>query len=138
MPRARRANRSASFRAANRRTTPDSLTIRDATIIEAIGHGRTGHPHIVRALARLLGGVFVPLPVGPEDPDGIRGSVVTLTCELGDVARAIGDALSDDGEVDAREATDALLQLDELDAASAALRIKLQRIAATPKKGRAR
>lgn len=112
----------------------DSITIRDAVTIESIGHGNSGHPHILRAYARLLGFVLIPQPEGPADADGLALSVMTLTSELGDVAQAINDALRD-RVVTAGEVAVALEQLDELDQASATLRLKLKSLVAAEPKG---
>jgi len=106
----------------------DSITVRDAATIEAIGHGHDGHPHILRAQARLLGFVLVALPEGPEDADGLMRSMMTLTSELGAVAQAISEALRDQ-KFTPGEALRALAQLDEHDQASAVLRLQLQSIA---------
>ena len=106
--------------------TPDSIAVRDAVTIESIGHGVAGHPHILRAMARLLGFVLVPLPQALGDSSGAAASVMRLTAELGDVANCICAALADDGEIDAPEAERGLLQLGELDAASAGLRLLLE------------
>lgn len=107
----------------------DSITIRDAVTIESISHGKSGHPHILRAYARLLGFVLIPQPQGPADADGLALSVMTLTAELGDVAQSINEAVRD-GIVTPAEVAVALEQLDELDQASATLRLKLKAIPA--------
>jgi hypothetical protein len=92
---------------------PDSLTIRDAVIIESIGYGKAGHPHILRAMARLLGFVVVPLP----------------TVAGGDDSLLKTEALRD-GKCDAHEAAGILIQLDEHDTVSARLRCELNAIVA--------
>lgn len=117
------------------RNNPDSITIRDAAAIESISHGRAGHPHITRALARLAGGVFVPLPEADEAGDGLLASVVTLVEELGDVSQAIRAGLADN-DFSRGDATLAIDQLDELDQASAALRMKLCAIVDEDRPGR--
>jgi len=106
----------------------DSLTLRDAATIEAITHGAPGHPHMLRAIARLLDFLPVPLPSGIEDGQGLLRSVADIAAELGEVAQAIVDALSGDGRVDAIEAGDVTVQLDQLDIASASLRLKRRAI----------
>lgn len=106
----------------------DSITLRDALTIEQIAHGTSGHPAILRAMARLLGFVVVKLPSGIDDKAGVAASMMKLTAELGEVAGEISNALANDGEVDAKEAARSLLQLDDLDHASAALRLLLTRI----------
>ena len=111
----------------------DSLTLRDAVTIESISHGKDGHPHILNALARIMGGVFVPLPVGNTDHAGLVQSVMDLTAELGDVAQSITSGLRDN-EFTPGEAQVALEQLQDLDRASAALRMKLNAFAQTDEK----
>lgn len=106
----------------------DSLTIRDAEVIDGLGQGDGGHPHILRALARLAGMVVVPLPTACGDADGLAASIVAISAELGDVAASIRAALADHA-VSPREARHALDELDGLDAASAALRGRLMRLA---------
>lgn len=103
----------------------DSLTLRAAVTIDDLSHGAPGAPHILRAFGRLMNCVVIPMPDGPADADGLLQSVMELTAELGDVAQSIRAALSDSVITD-REREAALDQLDELDAASATLRLKLK------------
>jgi len=110
--------------------SPDSITIRDAVIIESIGHGNAGHPPILRAMARLLGFVVVPLPSVPGGDNNLLRTVADMMAELGDVATEVADALRDDGKCDAREARRILIQLDEHDTVSARLRAELNAIVA--------
>jgi hypothetical protein len=105
----------------------DSITIRDAATIQALGHGRPGHPHILRALGHQLGFVLVPKVDGPEDGNGLMRSMMELTSELGDVAASIRDALGD-GRTEPREAKAVLEQVAELEEATARLRVKLEAI----------
>jgi hypothetical protein len=111
----------------------DSLTIRDANTIEAIGNGAAGHPHILRALARLQGYVLIKTPEAHGDTDGLLQSVMELTVELGDVASSIHEAMRD-SDFKPSEAVRSIEQLDELDEASAKLRLKLKAIADSPNK----
>lgn len=106
----------------------DSLTIRDAHTIEAIGE--SGQPHILRAQARLLNCVVVPMPEATVDVACIASGTMELTGELGDFAQQVHGALSD-GEITPGEAVLAIEHLDDLDQASAALRLKLRSIADT-------
>jgi hypothetical protein len=108
---------------------PDSLTIRDAVIIESIGYGKAGHPHILRAMARLLGFVVVPLPTVAGGDDSLLKTVAEMMAELGDVATGVAEALRD-GKCDAHEAAGILIQLDEHDTVSARLRCELNAIVA--------
>jgi hypothetical protein len=111
----------------------DSITIRDAVALEAIGHGEAGHPHIVSAMARLVGGVFIMLPEATSDDRSLQTSVIELSIELGDVSRAVSDAVAGTGAggatVTPAEAAAALDHLADLDRASARLRHQLERIA---------
>jgi hypothetical protein len=106
----------------------DSITLRDALTIQQIGYGTSGHPAVLRAMARLLGFVVVKLPHCLDDKAGVAECMMQLTRELGDVAGEISAALADDGEVDAREARAILQQMDEMDEVSATLRLLLTRI----------
>lgn len=89
-----------------------------------------GWPHITGWLCRRRGGVFVPLPQGGADADGMMRTVAEMAAEFGDVSRAVADAVCPHGpdgeEVNAAEARTALAALDDLDRVSAQLRHKLQ------------
>lgn len=92
--------------------------------------GLPGWPHVTHWLCHRRGGVFVPLPQGEDDADGMMVTVAELAGELGDVSRAISEAVcaSGDGgrDVTGAEAVSALAELDGLDRTSAQLRLKLQ------------
>jgi hypothetical protein len=111
----------------------DSITIRDAVALEAIGHGEAGHPHILHAMARIRGGVFIMLPEALVDDRSLQMSVIELSSELGDVSRAVSDAVAGTGAggsaVLPAEAGMVLDRLADLDRASACLRHQLERIA---------
>lgn len=112
---------------------PDSITIRDANIIEGISHGRSGHPHILRARARLLGFLLVELPEVHDGTDTLAALMTDLACELGDVAQALRDTTSA-GSAGGKDITkgecDALLaQLDDLDQVSARFRLTIKQMA---------
>ncbi|BBD01860.1 hypothetical protein [Sphingobium sp. YG1] len=91
--------------------------------------GLPGWPHVTNWLCHRRGGVFVPLPQGENDADGMMVTVAELAGELGDVSRAISEAVcaSGDGgrDVTKAEAAAALAELDGLDRTSAQLRLKL-------------
>ena len=99
-------------------------TLEDRTV------GLPGWPHVTHWLCHRRGGVFVPLPQGEDDADGMMVTVAELAGELGDVSRAISEAVcaSGDGgrDVTSAEAAAALAELDGLDRTSAQLRLKLQ------------
>ncbi len=113
----------------------DSITIRDAVTIEAISHGRDGHPHILRAMARAIGGCAVVLLVEPDDAHEscLRSAAIELTVELGDFQGALLDAFrasSAGGEaMTPAEAALAIEQLDDVDRVSTRLRHRLENIA---------
>ena len=107
-----------------------SITIRDAAVVDTLA----GYPHILHALARVIGGVVViELPSAEDDPDCLVQSILELTTELGDVSGAVASALRGDSAggaaVTPAEAGLAIEHLDDLDRASARLRRKLERIA---------
>lgn len=92
-------------------------------------HGTAGWPMVTSWLCRRRGGIFVPLPTGSDDADGMMRTVAEMAAEFGDVSRAVTDAVcphGPDGEVvtDA-EARTALAALDNHDRVSAQLRLKL-------------
>lgn len=111
----------------------DSISVRDAVRIDAIGAGEAGHPHILNVMAEILGAVVIMLPEPVTDDRCLQMSVIELSCELGDVSRAVSDALSGTGdagtEVTPAEARVALERLADLDRSSAKLRHQLQRLA---------
>jgi hypothetical protein len=110
----------------------DSITIRDVATIQAIGHGAPGHPHILNALARLAGGVFIMLPEAHVEPVALQMSVLALSAELGDVAQAVRDACCSKGAageiVTEAERAAIVEHLDDLDRASAQLRHQLMAV----------
>lgn len=112
----------------------DSITIRDAATIESIGHGAEGHPFILHALARVIGGhVVVRLPDAHDGEACLVQSTLDLTTELGDVSRAIGEAMCSTSAggvtVTPGEATVILEHVEELERATARLRHRLEAIA---------
>ena len=106
----------------------DSLTIRDVATITALGGDEDGHPYVVKALARIAGGVFVKLP-DAVGADSIEATLIEIASEFGDVAQAVRAAMAD-REWSRGEIADALDELDQLDAASARMRHALQAQAA--------
>ncbi|WP_370169783.1 hypothetical protein [Sphingobium abikonense] len=97
--------------------------------LEDCTHGAAGWPHVTSWLCRRRGGVFVPLPQGSNDADGMMRTVAEMAAEFGDVSRAVADAVCPNGpdgeEVNPTEARLALDALDDLDRVSAQLRLKL-------------
>lgn len=87
-----------------------------------------GHlPPIVSAMARELGGVFVPHIDVAADEGSLGGLVMQLSKELGDVAGAIHAALAD-GECSPAEAEAALRELEDLARRQSQLRAALESI----------
>ena len=111
----------------------DSLTIRDAAVLDSISFGHEGHPFILNALARIVGGhIVVRLPDAHLDEAGLVASTLELATELGDVSRAISEAMcstsAGGAEVTKAEAVAVLEHVDDLDRASARLRQRLTAI----------
>lgn len=98
----------------------DTLSTRDALALDDVTLGRGG-PHILRAYAGLLNHIVIPMPAAPDDPHDIAAQVMRIGAELGDLSRAVADALAD-GAVDRREAVHGLDQIDDLMTAASALR----------------
>lgn len=113
-------------------TDPDSLSIRDAEIIDSLS--QTGWPHMLHALASLASHTLVQLPGCADDPDGLIASVLELSSELGDVARSISEGARD-GITTPREAQRTLDELGEMMAAAAKLHGKVLPLAFPPEKG---
>lgn len=108
---------------------PDFITVDRVAKLEAVTHGSPHHPQITRLLCRLAGGIFVPLPEANGTEDALSGLTLTLAAELGDVSAEIRRGLADDGMISPAEAMCVLEELDQLDRASAQLRMLLVRIA---------
>lgn len=95
-------------------------------------HGTAGWPLVTNWLCRRRGGVFVHLPQGSEDGDGLMRTVIEMAGDLGDVSDAVAHALSPSSEageqVSRVEALAALERLAALDGTSARLRRSLTHI----------
>ena len=111
----------------------DSITIRDAAVIDALGSAESGAPHILQALARVIGNFVVIRMPDAADETSVSAGVLELADELGDVSGAIRAAMRGDSlggaDMVAAEAAIAIEHLNHLDQASANLRHRLQRIA---------
>lgn len=99
----------------------DALALDDATL------GRGG-PHILTAMARMLGHVLIPVPVPPDDHDRIAEQMMVVTGDLGAASTEIVEALRD-GTIDKHEALRAADKVDELLTSATALRGLLLAIA---------
>ena len=70
--------------------------------LEAVTHGRPGHPHVTRALARRQGYDLVPLPEAAPDEIDPHHHLSALARETGDVMAKLALALAD-GRLTAHE-----------------------------------
>lgn len=100
--------------------------------------GSLGWPQVTREMARQTGHVLVPLPSAEACGHALTMTVLELTRELGDVSGKISAGFADDGELDDIEIDNVLHELDEHDAVSARLRMKLNemRVPASAKRKR--
>lgn len=98
-----------------------SMPIEAVAALEAVTRGTTGAPQVTRELCRLAGGVFVPLPDIDIADDCLRGGVMQISTELGDVARELNTALAD-GRVTVRERDAVLREINDLIAKAVELR----------------
>jgi hypothetical protein len=103
--------------------SPDFIPVSRVRELEAVTHGYPGHPQVTRELCKQAGGVFVSLPqFSGAAHDALPGQVMALAKELGEVSAKISEGLAGDNALDAREIGAVLAELDDHDAASAALR----------------
>lgn len=92
----------------------DSITERDAATIEALGFGTPGHPHILRARARLLGFAVIKVPDTSLGATVWSQRAATLLKEGGDIVSGLGRALETNNDVEPHEAKALLSDADEL------------------------
>lgn len=90
-----------------------SMPIDAVAALEAVTHGTIGAPQVTRELCRLAGGVFVPLPDIDIADDCLRGGVMQISTELGDVARELNSALGD-GRITVRERESVVREINDL------------------------
>lgn len=93
-----------------------------ALALDEIAVSRGELPPIVVALARELGGVFVPHVDACADQGSAAGLVMQLASRLGEVANETAADIADDGVIDAIEADAILRKLDAMDRVSAQFR----------------
>ncbi|QIG79967.1 phage regulatory CII family protein [Stakelama tenebrarum] len=101
----------------------DSLTLRDAATITQLG---AGEPHMLNALARIAGGVFMMLPQAGNS-GSVESCLIDLASEFGAEAQSVREAMAD-REWTRGELADALDRLDRMDGASARLRHALNQL----------
>ena len=97
------------------------FNLRDAAELERYA----SKPFVTAEMARLAGGVFVPLPESTIDGSGLREGVLAIAEELGDVSQATRDALKD-MVVDPREGDTIVRELTELIEAAVHTRAMVQ------------
>jgi hypothetical protein len=110
----------------------DSISIRDAVRLDALGN-EEGAPHILGAMASILGYVVIPLPEPVTDDRCLQGGVMELAIELGDLSRTISHALCGSSEggpaVTPREAEGGLADVAALERVTARVRVILENLA---------
>lgn len=109
----------------------ESINLIDLHELEA----NADEPLVTMALARLAGGVFVPLPSASIDGAGLREKVIAIAEELGDVSQRVREALADE-VMKSREADAVERELDDLIARASEAKL-LVRAMAEPAKLRA-
>lgn len=110
----------------------DSISIRDAVRLDALAH-EDGAPHILGAMASILGCVVIQLPEPVTDDRCLQGGVMELAAELGDLSRTISNALCSSSEggpdVTPREAEGGLVDVAALERVTARIRVILETLA---------
>lgn len=123
-----------SFSAYGSKFDRRSISIANAVRIDAIGAAEVGHPHILTTMASILGAVIIMLPEHDGAAPCLRSGVMALSIEVGDVSRAVSEALAGTGDgganITRREAEAALDHLADLERATARLRYQLEQISA--------
>lgn len=83
-------------------------------------------PLVTKALCRMNGGVFVPLPVAPGCDSALPAKMMEIAAEVGDISRRIGEGLANDGVLDAAETGRVLDEVHEAEQRLAELRALLE------------
>lgn len=94
-------------------TAPDSITLRDIMILEAIAHGSPGHPQVTQMLCANAHGMFVPLPDLQAHDSPIADGMGKLGKEFGEAMAVMGATLAD-GQVEKVEARRCIGELDDM------------------------
>ncbi|MBB3034029.1 phage regulatory CII family protein [Alteriqipengyuania lutimaris] len=99
----------------------DLPMVHDALALDeiAIAEGRV--PPILTALAAELGHVAIRLPDPDMGADAVTGAMIAVTCEVGDIAARLRDALSD-GTFERMERNDVAREIDDAQAALARMK----------------
>ena len=106
-----------------------------ALALDEIAVSRGELPPIAAALARELGGLFVPHIDFRAEQDSAPGLVMQLASRLGEVANETSKDIANDGIIDADEAEQILRKLDGLDRVSSQFRQALTTIRESGVKG---
>lgn len=80
-----------------------SITLRDIELLEAVTHGKLGHPHVTRYLARQSGYILLKRPDVPHDRSAILALLARQAKERGACDAEMLDTLAD-GHIDEAEA----------------------------------
>jgi hypothetical protein len=80
-----------------------SIPLRDIEILESVTHGKLGHPHVTRYLARQAGYILLRRPDVPHDRADVMRLLARQARERGEREQQILDALGD-GALDEAEA----------------------------------
>lgn len=111
----------------------NSLSIRNAVRVDALAGSEEGVPHILSAMASILGCAVIVLPENVSEDLCLRMGVLEMTTELGDVSRAIADCFAGNSaggvDVTSKEAELALEHVGDLERATAKVRYRLEQIA---------
>jgi len=123
-----------SFSAYGSKFDHRSISVANAVRIDAIGAAEAGHPHILNTMASILGAVVIMLPEHDSTEPCLRSGVMALSMEVGDVSRAVSEALAGTGDggtkITRREADAALEHVQDLERATARLRHQLEQAGA--------
>lgn len=101
----------------------ESINVLDLRELEA----NADAPLVTAVLARLAGGVFIPLPQMPGSADALPMQVMELAKELGELSESVRQGLGD-GSFDAADAQKALDELHDVERCTARLRLALSGI----------
>lgn len=90
-----------------------SITLRDIELLEAVTHGRAGHPIITRYLAKRAGYALVALPQTPANNTDLLALLAGQARKFGDLSSETMSALADN-EVSKAENTALRGQIHEM------------------------
>lgn len=105
----------------------DLPRVDDATKLDSVAVAQGREPPVTSAMARELGGVFLPLPAADPCDAALPGHVMHLTTELGDLSRRVGEALAD-GKVCRNDAAKIEREINDLIAVAVRARAHVQQL----------